>query len=1069
MRTLAKKKVDSLSGATVKTILNSVPRNNANLEAEKGETAITTSYGPDIPEHYVIEGKKHKDGGTPLNLKEGSFVFSDSKDLLIKDKDTLKSFGITNKNNLKKGLTPAKIAERFDDLNDAKKVLLDNNSSNIEKTTASAALNSSMEQLSKLAIIQESMKDFPQGIPMIAKPYLEKMGISENDLLQQSSQAIQETDTQKAEFGLTVNNQIPPQELARLAREAQQKYSSIMPSNQTDAIINSLYNNNRNSYSPVNVIRTAIDNRNVQSDYRNTMPNSGNQNLTASSGNDQVKKDLNNASNSQKLYARFGQFDLTDALLAGVSTANSFFDNINGLRRQGQIAKRFQGDLMFSSLPAEDRGDYIVSGGDYGDFRPNEQLPTLHKPITPNIFTRFEGGGQISNLYNSLDKNSINDLAKFFNGGHLSSYASGGSNAINTTPPDNDDEKNKIAKKLNQKPENIVIINNESDIPYAAKQNEGKILVLKTDKGYSTVSPGKSYDNEDMKVAENLGFQNKGYMPVVATMYNKNKLFNNAIGNLITEAQNDKNFDISKYVGKFNLSFQNDKNHPDQTSQMDLADYFDKTKGNGTVQDRYVQWLKNYQKGTNNAFVTTVNLLQYKDQQPSKKDDESFHQQVQGKLLDALSGKQSGPVILDEQLNEQGFKQYLQKADLASTAKKIYGDNNYQDKFFSKQDAGATVGSDNSIQNQSQAVKDFQSAHQYNANAQNNLFQKRGVFTFETGKTKNIDNSNTKISPVDAIIGTQTSGQHAGVANYTTSPFSLDEPKSTDTPAKSEDKVSADDKSVDKPVLKSNYAPFWKQDLVNMMGAYGDYNRIKRQYPWEAVPDLMLPRPTYVSPERALAANAEQANTLTTTAAILGNPQSFASTAMGVQGKSLENAANIAAQYNNKNVDVANQFEGLRSQLFNAYASNKADRDQNLYNENLMMEANYLHDKNIAQKNMRNLFVNALTNRANTYNQNQINPHFQINPADSGMINYYKQENLNPNYTPDKNEFKMVSDMIDQSFPGLTTKEKAEAVINYLTRNKPRGQYISGYPQHTTPIYPTQYANPMNVESYGQP
>ena len=56
--------------------LNSVPREDATLEAEKGETMLTNLSKEGIPEFYQIKGKPHSQGGTPLKATPGSFIFS---------------------------------------------------------------------------------------------------------------------------------------------------------------------------------------------------------------------------------------------------------------------------------------------------------------------------------------------------------------------------------------------------------------------------------------------------------------------------------------------------------------------------------------------------------------------------------------------------------------------------------------------------------------------------------------------------------------------------------------------------------------------------------------------------------------------------------------------------------------------------------------------------------------------------------------------------------------------------------------------------------------------------------
>ncbi len=60
----------------VKDSISRVPRDEANLEAEGGETAYGDMNGDGMPEHYKIKGPRHTEGGVPLNLPDGTFIFS---------------------------------------------------------------------------------------------------------------------------------------------------------------------------------------------------------------------------------------------------------------------------------------------------------------------------------------------------------------------------------------------------------------------------------------------------------------------------------------------------------------------------------------------------------------------------------------------------------------------------------------------------------------------------------------------------------------------------------------------------------------------------------------------------------------------------------------------------------------------------------------------------------------------------------------------------------------------------------------------------------------------------------
>lgn len=152
----------------VSDVLSPVPREEANIEAERGETIVGDLNNDGMVEHAVVGGKRHFQGGTPLNVPDGSFVFSDYNRLKIKNKDLLK--GIFNYSS-SKGATPATIAKRYE-LNKYIDILNDPESDPLDKKTAQLMMDNNMKKLGQLALVQEGMKGFPDGIPDIALPLL---------------------------------------------------------------------------------------------------------------------------------------------------------------------------------------------------------------------------------------------------------------------------------------------------------------------------------------------------------------------------------------------------------------------------------------------------------------------------------------------------------------------------------------------------------------------------------------------------------------------------------------------------------------------------------------------------------------------------------------------------------------------------------------------------------------------------------------------------------------------------------------------------------------------------------
>jgi hypothetical protein len=163
-----KQPYEELSGT-----LQPVDRRLANVEAEKGETVYGDLDGDGGFEHMKIGGNRHHSGGTPLNLPEDSFIYSDTKKMKIKDPEALAFFGLKIKSG---GYTPAEIAKKYD-VNKYKAMMEDPNADDLDKSTAQLMVNNYQDKLSRLALIQEEMKGFPQGIPKVAEEYAIKKGL----------------------------------------------------------------------------------------------------------------------------------------------------------------------------------------------------------------------------------------------------------------------------------------------------------------------------------------------------------------------------------------------------------------------------------------------------------------------------------------------------------------------------------------------------------------------------------------------------------------------------------------------------------------------------------------------------------------------------------------------------------------------------------------------------------------------------------------------------------------------------------------------------------------------------
>ena len=155
----------------VNNTLKSVPRDEATIEAEGGETVLTDLNEDGKFEFYKIVGPRHSGGGVPLNVPPQSFIYSDTREMKF-NQDEMLEMGIESK----KKLTPAAISKNFE-LNKFIGMMDDVTSDKIAIDTAEYMTDKNKKKLSQLAFVQEAKKGFEEGVPLAAYPYLKEQGI----------------------------------------------------------------------------------------------------------------------------------------------------------------------------------------------------------------------------------------------------------------------------------------------------------------------------------------------------------------------------------------------------------------------------------------------------------------------------------------------------------------------------------------------------------------------------------------------------------------------------------------------------------------------------------------------------------------------------------------------------------------------------------------------------------------------------------------------------------------------------------------------------------------------------
>jgi hypothetical protein len=94
-------------------------------------------------------------------------------------------------------------------------------------------------------------------------------------------------------------------------------------------------------------------------------------------------------------------------------------------------------------------------------------------------------------------------------------------------------------------------------------------------------------------------------------------------------------------------------------------------------------------------------------------------------------------------------------------------------------------------------------------------------------------------------------------------------------------------------------------------------------------------------------------------------------------------------RYNNLNVGLANQLSKERSDIMNTASQNKANLDTQLWDKYTIMNQQFDNSRNQARQNLRQSYIDAITNRANTANMNSLYPQYAVDPSRGGF-SYFK-------------------------------------------------------------------------------
>ena len=221
--------------------------------------------------------------------------------------------------------------------------------------------------------------------------------------------------------------------------------------------------------------------------------------------------------------------------------------------------------------------------------------------------------------------------------------------------------------------------------------------------------------------------------------------------------------------------------------------------------------------------------------------------------------------------------------------------------------------------------------------------------------------------------------------------------------------------------------------------------------------DLLLPSrmavqrreldPSLMDPTRAIASINEQAAIASDAAGLFG-PTTLSTNTARNTGLAFKQAADTIAKYDAANVGILNKADVMQARM--DMITDKAERDNyaDVYDGTQLAIQNYMDERNLDREQMADLYSNALTNRANTYNLNTMVPYFDIDPSTGGMVMNVDTAGL---FKP--TEPMSIEDRIDQIGKGLNyinanfgdlSQEDKSAMLKYFYGSPTAATNMSG-------------------------
>ena len=937
--------------AKVNSTLNAVPRDEANLEAEHGETAVGNLNGNGIPSQKRIVGKRHYEGGVPLNLPEGTFIYSDTNSMKIKDPALLKMFG---KGGSTKPFTPADLAKQYD-IDKYTAILKDPDSDVIEKKTAEIMIRNYNMKLGALALAQESKKGFPQGIPGVAAPYVEANNINPDSLLPPDmlgSVAKKEAEAQEADM------QKDPRETQQLIGEIQQMMQQRMP---IEKIVSDLL---EMETSPKDILGAFMELGVPQEKIEPIITNIFAE-MQESAKQQSQEQEMPEESQEEPMMRYGGMRDLKAFLYGG----------------QEYLDSEYSDESIPDWMPP---AAYI------------EEAKLIENPNIPEAEYGMAMGANPQN-YMGRRKDMIGSRPMFYEvGGYLPKAGDG-------IEIKRSDLKGKTPEEINNYYQDIWLQHNRGkkaseQKPIYIIEDDGRKTLLKAQRTYTKYSGDVAkdfYNNE--KVASY-------YQTLRDTMSDDDvkKIFVGYVRDALKNKEKYKGgsgyYKTWEELGYGDLSDDDIFNYFDEHQRRNYKLYASGNEASfyGDSDEKLRAWddTKDRKGNVKEGFWTRIQKIK-------KPDGTSYTEQEARDLHKKLSNEAPTLTQAYKNIGEKyvadpkspGYSDTDKKAIYAMQGTfqgyndlvNDYNSGKFDDKPELKRKMAGLIGQlERGAADEGYGTSGrISPIDGYHTDTTSGQLGAAGIlsFTEETNNTCTCEDGTVK-EKVDGKCPCEEKQeakkckcQKADGTQYEL----VAPPDYPNTPC-----PCVGNKQI--PIKRS--APWWLQDTIKTTGAFGDLMGIKKHMPWEAPVMLERPKPVFMSPEREMANLNEQTKIATDALSQFAGPQAASARSSSIFGQGATQAANILQRYNNYNVNLANQFELKSTDIANQENMLKQAAATRLYDKNTIANQQYDNAKLAMRNQLRNYYTNAITNRWKTDALNQMYPQYEVDPSVGGRMYY---------------------------------------------------------------------------------